>query len=421
MMHRWLICMLVLGSTFLAGSCQYTLPETPPAQELPNRRDLLQEARRNSTWLLVYADVDSTAALAYHQLLMPLQGQAGRGRTLQVWPASQLPDSLLGAYPTLFFGCQWPEGWRARFSDLPDLRLYDQSIRFGETNLTSGEDNILKLSYIPHPWNYALPAHLITANNEQSLIRYLQDTPIQDARALLWNRWGYEWQQDGQIRMLGNFNDSTWRIDGQLHFEFMPHPELLAESPAVRIWSYDHAPLDEAQALKMLEHIQDRCWRIQHFVGVEELPRLDVYTYPSVEMIGLRRQDMRQAQADPDDMAVHLVSNAYFWGEEWEAVHRPLVRHFLGQPLAPGLETGLSMYWCDRIRGRDWRQWVGRLVAADAIPPLEQVLYPREQDSEPIMALAAGALIDFMLDQWGRDNLLSHYATWAPTPEMIAD
>lgn len=418
-MHCYSLLLLLAG---LFTSCQYAPPETAEAVNLPTRDELQYKAWRSDRWLLVYADAEAGTAEAYEKLLSPLTQTVYRNRSLEVFAASQAPDSLLRNRPTIFVGRDWPEGWRERFSEvLPPVRLTERGFRLGDDFYDQRDEAILKLHFLPHPWNPQQPANLYTASSEALLLDYLRDLLADGARNLYRSGWGYELWQNRKVRMRGYFNDSTWRMDRRVHFSFAAEAVPIADLSAFSLQAFDEPRVDAEAARNILRRIDQRARNLAAFLGQAEVPALTVYTYPSVEMMGLRRQDMRQSQADEAAMAVHVVHNDHFQGEEWEDALRPLARHWLGEAAFPGLESGLCLYWCDHIRGRSWRHWAARLVQGGAFPGLSTVLRPGDGASEPISTLAAASFFDYLLQTWGRETLLSRYASWRPSETELLE
>lgn len=184
-------------------------------------------------------------------------------------------------------------------------------------------------------------------------------------------------------------------------------PQLVWQSDHVKYWSYEDTPI---QAQKW-----DSLW-LKNFAAIKALSKQDVtpqtfdlFVYPSVESKALHTHNMRAAHFDKG--AVHLVSNAYFKGEDWAHQYRPLLAQVLDTQEQAALSVGLAMQWADSLRQKPWSHWVNLLYAADALPPLKDLYNNIAYDKlSPIIAhLSAASWVAFAIEQWGLEAFLAHY------------
>ena len=189
-------------------------------------------------------------------------------------------------------------------------------------------------------------------------------------------------------------------------------PELLWASDNVKYWMYDEATINYRN--------WDSIWspnfnEIRQFTSFEEPFQLELFAYPNVERKALRTHNMCAAHCSEKE--VHLVSNSNFEGESWGEQYRPLVHAALGEPKFKALETGLSMQWCDDIRGQTVGHWVSLLAQAKALPNLSTLYDNNSFEALPPIAakLMATSWVDYCIKQKGKDWFLEHYTSPAPS------
>ena len=406
---------ILLIGTLLLGSTFWTDPSAgaaTPSADLPHRRDLQRAAWNTDTWLIVYQSDSEAGKRNYESLLRPLANRTLRGVTLRVFDFAETSDSLLQKYPVLFVGSTLPAAICLAAKKLPDLGIEQTQVRIGSLALNDTQD-LIQLSFLPSAWNGQLPMHLIWGKEEQQIQDYLRQRLASGLRSFLWSAWGYEVLRHQQTFCMGYFNDSTWMMDKQIHFEFTPSPLLLATTPEAQFRAFDGA---SDISPKLAQPLAKAKTEIMAFTGVSQLPTLQFFLYPSVERKALRTGSMQQVHVEAAKAEVYLVSNAHFRGEEWGEQYRCWLRAALGSPAHPVLEQGLSMQWADTIRGHHWREWVQHLAAADVLPSA-QLLFSPDTITQYLPLLgqfAAAAWVDFRLQTIGKAAFLEEYQRPAP-------
>lgn len=412
-MARILIILLVAISAalfFFGGSPPVEVQVT--RSDFPPRQQLREAAWQQDQWLFVYAAKDPAQLERYQRILAEFEKNPPRRRTFEVRSLTDTPDSLLGKYPTLLVGTGWPAHWLEQLSGLPGIDLQPNMFSLGKESFGAPSD-LLKTMFLPNPWQPDLPLHLITGNSDEALLALLEDENEQDWSSLFWSGWGYELRQQQQIRYLGFFNDTSWVMDRETHYEFEPQAQLALESPHARFWTYDDTRIAADQA-RLMEQFGQQYEVIRSFTQGEDVPQLQWYFYPTVERKALRTTKMEQAHSDPKSLTVHLIHNAYFRGEEWGEQYRPLLRHWVGQPTTHALEEGLLLQWGENIRGRSWQEWASDLIASNSIFPLDQ-LFDNEalrREASLLTRFTAALWVDFLLQEWGQEQFLDQYLSW---------
>ncbi len=133
---------------------------------------------------------------------------------------------------------------------------------------------------------------------------------------------------------------------------------------------------------------------------------IELYFYPSIERIGLRRQRMDPAQADLEKRELHLVENDYFHGA---AAGRELeLLLYAAGAGSTALRRGLAA----RLGPDSTRlpAYAARMANSGNLPPLTELLLEENwsgPESELVWTVAASGYADFLLARDGRDKVLS--------------
>lgn len=404
-----LITSLFLGQQFFRAEKSISTFD-----QFPHRQQLQRAAWNSGAWLVVYQAEGQKEHAAYEKILRPLEEKTFRGIELKVFDYEKVPDSLLRKYPLMLIGKHLPSEVSTYLNNLPAVHFEDTYAQLGALKLDQEQD-LLQLTYLPSYWQDTLPMHLIWAKEDAVIQTHLTERLTQGIRSLLWSGWGYEAQRSGNVLQQGYFNDSTWVMDKQIHFEFPLTPEDSWQTQSAHLQAFDAANAPTAAWLSTLDKAQ---LAIKNFTGVSSLSPLNIKLYPSVERKALRTKSMKQADLSDDGKVCRLVINRNFQGEEWGVQYQPWLREALGQAYYPWYEQGLAFQWVDTIRGSSWRSWVRSLADAGAIPSFELLFSDNDrQELAPLIGqLAAAAWVDYRLQTQGKEAFLVEYKNGIPIP-----
>lgn len=300
---------------------------------------------------------------------------------------------------------------RERLRELPGTQWQGDTLQLDKYILGEAAD-LLVLSHLPNPWNDTLPTHYIIAENEEALLAFVQGPFNGDLRRFFWQNWGYELRSNGDVRVQGYFNDSTWVMDRKVHYEFSDNPHLRYEDGNVAYHCYDgrSIPGDIRADVTLAKE------RALRFLERDSLPQLKIYGYSTPEFKALRMSSMRQADFNTKDEIVHVLCNENFLGLEWGEQYRPWLHATLGKGAARSLEQGLVLHWVDNLRGHPWQYWVRQLAAAEALPSPALLLNDQAyQDLYPVVGkLAMASWLDYQLQTKGKAEIIHMYKNGDP-------
>ncbi|MEM1214266.1 MAG: hypothetical protein AAGJ82_01180, partial [Bacteroidota bacterium] len=402
------------------AACQSPAQESPVRHNWLTHSDLRSRSWDQPTWALQY-EVDNPS-VALKSSLRQLVDQTRAWRNLQLQNIDSTSADSLARYPAYVLTTLASEYVRTHLQHLPDLRWSNDTLRLEDFQLGS-QGEVLLLSTLPNAWNDTLPSHYIIAQDERALEQFVRQQLANGLRIFGWQMWGYELLKSGETVAQGYFNDSTWVLDREIHYELAEAPVLRYVDENVAYYCHD----GQSRPGELQAAVATAKQYAKDFLLVDSLPQLQLYGYSSPEQKALRMESMQQADYDARTGAVHLLCTSQFRGLEWGEQYRPWLRAAWGPAKAPILEQAFAMQWTQELRGRPWQHWVRLLAAADALPQpsllLQQQVY---QEQYPVIGrLAMASWIDFVLSTDGREaaknwykngeegqNWASRYAAW---------
>jgi hypothetical protein len=373
---------------------------TVASRALPLRSELVEKSWAQDSCLLIYPG--GAQAAAYEAALRPLLAhQSRRGPKLWALPADQLDDALLRRYPLLYL----TNGQTTLpLRPLPDLQFESGVLRIGDFSITA-PDQVASFSYLPGRGGQSV--HLIYSPADSTLLRFVEQQLTPEWPRFMWRAWGYQVQRAGQIALQGYFNDSTWQMDGRLHYDYTDLPQSLEKLEGLSVEQWGDEQVDTRALVHDFSTVRQQIasdWQQQLSTNVKAI------VYTSVEDKALRTQRMEVAHCHPHSGEVHLVENAFFRGSDWGAQYRPLLREALGTPHFDALELGLALHYRTTIRNTDWRGWIRQLATAGALSSPRSLANTDWQDYQPLIGLfSAGAWVEFLLETLDRDDFLAYY------------
>lgn len=155
--------------------------------------------------------------------------------------------------------------------------------------------------------------------------------------------------------------------------------------------------------------------QIMAFAQLAQKPQrpIECHLYANSEQKGLALNNDRQAHADFSQRKAYIVYNT-FYAHNWVgAENQVLIRDLFGSSPIYALEKGLSVYFTEDWQKRGFRYWAAQLHRSGNAPLLEELLDNDffSNDSELIMACMAGAWVDFLIAQLGKEAFLKIYST----------
>ena len=266
----------------------------------------------------------------------------------------------------------------------------------------------------PHPHSETHGLYLLMGNDADDLLDHL---PIAQSR-------GYHLFDRGKRVVTGSWKDGAppWTIDPDAHRDLERERTAVEATPHFRFYVHDQA-LDAPALQAFAADTERRYDRVAAFLGdrLVSTPPVEYYLYERFEDKGIFFGDFVTTYGIvlPDvqhvSFAQHEVHRAL--GDELDADDWPrevllLMRAALGRPSAAFLEIGLGLYFSEGWQQEGYAYWAARLVQADQVPPLAELLDDeRETYLSPFIVEAlAGSFVDYLLQTRGKESFLKQYA-----------
>ena len=391
------------------------------AEQLPSRRELSRSARAAESWRVVYCPGEATSEGDWQQLLSGMAAARPFDKPIEVLHCDSIANlSELAGRPLIFAGTRLPDLAMPGVDYLPVEVREGGGFRVFDEEFTDPRDRLL-LSYVPSPADPRQAFHFWFGNSDSFLLESLRDDFADEWSRAFWGGWGYRVTRAGHTRFQGFLDETTWQWRADQHFAFTTEPEFLGRSAHYEYYAWDEAPtpqLPEVQA-----RLEADYERVAAFTGRTAAEPARVYFYPSIERMGLRRDDMSEAQYSAADRSLHLVCNPAFKGEQRGHQISLWLEIWLGETTAPWLRDGLTAHLTPSWAGGGATYWAARLRQSDNLPPLAKLFAPDRNSllSPLVRSATAGALVDLLLATRGRAYVLERYGDWDPAAAETRD
>lgn len=399
---------------FLSPAChsdgQNSIGQTA-TEKLPTRHDLRQAFRRNPTLTIVYPANPSYESF-FKSRIARLNQNERMGLKVKGLKATELTKEQLSNEIILLIGGLDATPLLQEFSDLLPITIEEHSFIFDGKKYT--EEAIFKLFPFPNPFNNALPFYFITGNEESQLISFLEKKYPEDWSRMFWSSWGYEVFKADELQVAGYLNDKTWQLDKKVHFDFIVKNDTILQTEHFQFITHS-SPLNHQQVNEIAQKCEMTYTKVTDFLNFKEkLPKIAYHLYPSVENKGLLKNNMLEASVDFEQNRVEVVTNNNFMGSQLHHENKLLLRRILGKPKIMALEEGLSNYFTENWQKKGYRFWGNRLSQSGNLPSLSELLDNQffERESPLVMGAMSGLFVDFLLQHFGKNDLVKKYAQW---------
>lgn len=290
----------------------------------------------------------------------------------------------------------------------------ESSFSFNNSVYNSPGDAFV-LQNFPDPINKRLPFTLITGNSDSAIFSIFEEMLSKGSRFLR-NSFDFSVYQGRHRSIIGAF-DYDWKIKEDHLFEFKNLDKALISNDQFDIFSHNNA-LSTTELEKVSLNIEKRIHEIQGFLGTTEtISKFNFHIYKSAEEKGLQKLNSKQSHIDFNDNSVHTIFNEKYQDNFIEKENQLVIRHLLGEPTLPVLESGLAISFTDKWQREGYRYWAAQLATSGNALTLIELTNQEllQQESPLIRDCMAGVFVDFLIEQWGKDSFLSKYKNWIPS------
>lgn len=394
-----------------AGQKQASIVEKAE-NRLPTRRELRGAFRSENNFTFVYPNDEKSAAF-YESRVTALNNNERLELKVKGISIAELTEDILKNDIVFFVGHFEPHPLLSEIQTLLPVELKEKAFVFDKKSYHSPHA-IFKLFPYPNPYNQQLPIYLLTGNDNEVILQFLQNNYPDDLSQMLNWSWSYEVQERGELKVMGYLNESTWQLDKKAHFDFTGANDTILQTTHFRFMAHS-SPLSKTEIEAIAEKCEQTFSTIMDFTEERYLAKkIDYHFYPSVEKKALQIANMQEASTNLEENRVDVVMNDYFKGSSLHPENKLLLRHTLGKPYVLALEEGLANRFTQNWQKKGYRYWTKKLCLSDNLPTLKELITNDiyQKESYLVMGAMAGTFVDFLIDKFGKKTFLHKYNVW---------
>jgi hypothetical protein len=287
------------------------------------------------------------------------------------------------------------------------------------TEKYSDRQEVLAMYNYPNPQQANLPLTIITGNDDDAIYEVFKRS-LQSGMRFTWASFDLVVYNNSTRSTIGAF-DNNWQIDSNLIFEFGEDAAETFETDHYTIVNFN-SELSTERLITIGQTLEDKLSKIKDFIGVNKvIPHMTYYIYPSAEEKALHRSNSAQASVDYTEYTTYTVINEQYEDNYIEKENQLLLQSLLGEVKSPVLEIGLAISFTDRWQREGYQYWAARLIESGYKVPLADLFSDNQNDrkSTLLRESMSGALIDFLLTQFTKDDFLGRYSSWSPGQDEL--
>lgn len=295
----------VVLSTGLLTACPGPHTNVPPPTAESAGPDPRQVAYRAAwetrDWLLVACGADEATESRLYDFVKEIASHQPDGRRFLPRRGSEIEETELANRAVILVGNQFPDlAWRGVGSEAPrSFRGYDLT----QTN------HWLRVFAARNPWSSpdtATTLHLFYAPDADFLAERLRTTYAPDGwNGLFRPRYGYQLDAGSEPRLRGFFARQNWLPDPERELTFSPVGKPIYADDLVALYAPDGRPAPSVVEQIARRVRTDQLW-VGDLAGIKSMPPLQLYLYPDLERITLRRNIMNELQYAAEENTFHL-------------------------------------------------------------------------------------------------------------------
>ncbi|MEL6844224.1 MAG: hypothetical protein AAFP02_13520, partial [Bacteroidota bacterium] len=413
---------LILCSMLLAGliGCQRADKKAQAYPEAPNRRQVMQALGERGQIMVIYAATDSVYGERYRTWFEEKAQQEGNLKII-VKADTAVTEEEWKNEAIFLCGTFGEHRILRQIADHLPYHIDTDGFRFLEKRYAKAE-HTLSLSFLPHPFQLPLPVALLAGNQDSAVWDQLSSGRVSDWRGMPWGRWSFQIYEGEERKVMGMY-DEEWQLDPTRYWSWEGGaPQGLSSEHFQFHLHHQHLSEERLEALR--EACEQRYQQIEAWVGKSsELAPIQFHLYEEAEAMGLQHNRMEQGFVDYGRNAAYALLNDDYKDNFWEPESRLLLNHLLGSVETRVLEEGLAVYFAERWQKYGWSYWSNKLAGTGLILPLSSLVNNNayQQQSTLIKTAYAGALIEFLLEEWGKEAFLKAYPNWEADKTSLAE
>ncbi|MBC8173201.1 MAG: hypothetical protein H7X71_04770 [Chitinophagales bacterium] len=381
--------------------------------DMPDKATIINNYRASKKMLVICNDHDTTLIRNIEAFANSMK-QYREEFIFTVLKASEVSDSLLQTNPLYVIGTYAENSVLQKLKEKLPLIIEKDQFSFDHKTYTD-ENDLIKLSFYPSPFNTYFPVTIITGNSENAVHNYVDDLLTQSWGYFFWESWGYQIFQEQRRVVLGNFSEdpsTLWQMDKKQHWEFDYKGSIAAEND-IFIFLDHNAGLKNYfldSVNQILKKDADSLRMLSENVITE---KIQFHMYPSTEVKGLMTNNTDRASIDFEKNEVHAVLQNAYAGNNAGKTNELLARKLFGKPGIDALERGIAVAHTQNWNEKGSAYWGNILKTSGNMPPLEKIIDNEIfHNSSPIfMDIAASELVQFLSQKLTIAVFINRYQT----------
>ncbi|MEL7532185.1 MAG: hypothetical protein AAFN10_12785 [Bacteroidota bacterium] len=409
----------ILGFSQILFSCRSANKQAQSFPEAPTRTQVREALSERGRILVVYAAGDSLVSEKY-QTWWDQKASEIDFLEIIVRSDAEVSEEEWQSEALFLCGTFGEHHLIRQLSDHLPFHLEQGGFRFMEKRYLDAPQT-LALSFLPHPFQSPLPIALLSGNSQEAVWEQLQSGRVGGWAGLPWGNWSFQIFEGSERKVMGMYSED-WQIDQSRYWSWEGGANESLETPHYR-FKLHHKHLSQDALEAMGKACEARYQEIETWVGKQsKLGPISFHIYEEAENMGLQQNRMEQAFVDYGKNAAFALINEDYANNFWEAESRLLINHLLGAPEVRAMEEGLAVYFARNWQKHGWQYWSNKVAGTGLVYSFHEMVnnVRYRQKSDLIRNAFAGAMIDFLLQEWGKEGFLERYQSFDPDEKEIA-
>lgn len=365
-----------------AGKAPTTVDAT--AEPEPSRRSVQRQAARAGVWRIVYCLEKGEDAAELLALLHEITDQQPFGKRIEVLNCHDLSADTLGTGPISIFGNRIPPGAQR-------LPLRKTTAGWTLDNAPDPTTNdVLFLPNARNPWaKNVTVAGFFMADDPAALVDRIRKIYANNYERMFWPNWAYErYRANGEV-VYGTYADTSWQFDPAREIRMNDPEKPVFDAAGLKIYTYDNG-YGVFELQKVVAELSRTKQLIDSLKGQASTFFPEVRMYPSLERIGLRRDDMHPIQYDGSQEVLHLVPGMLREGDMLSSVRvwSSFIDHGADKPV-PQEMVGQLVSILQMMVGKEVKDYAFGFDALNGVRLFKSGLLARKEERTSSYLIAA--------------------------------
>lgn len=384
----------------------------------PSRAVLMDNFRKSDTAIIVFAKEDHAIADLLISTMAAAQEQTDRMRFI-LRRDDEITEHEVTHFPLYIIGTREHLLLRRLSGNIP-AEFTDAGFIFNGTNYFMPND-LLKIAFFPNVYQPSLPVSLVYGNREEVIVEFIQKELRNDWGYFFWDPWGYQVYHNGKRALLGNFSDSAetrWEVTDEQRWQFDHEGVGVFMGKFANYIAHNNA--SDTSVADYNANLETGLGKLVQYFEIKDFERFTIHFYPNEAEKTMMFNDGEQSLIDAKNDAVHTVMDGVFHKHFDEKPATLFLQNNLGQANYRALAEGFAVYFTENWQDTDPNMLALRLLRANALPTLEELLRDDafESESDLLMHIAACSWVSYLVKKESGVYWKNNYADWTAPKDL---